>query len=89
MSAIGRLDASERTWSLAGSLNHGRYGHGVIFDGRQLLVVGGDNGGGKLKTENCIPHGKTVYCTTQGRGIDGYAYYPELGLVADNYGNDC
>ena len=76
----------KRTWSLAGSLNQARYGHGVIFDGSQHLVIGGRS---NLKTEVCDMIGETVTCTLQGRALDEYMYYPELALVDDNYGNDC
>ena len=83
---IGRLDAVTRTWPLAGQLNQSRYGHGVIFDGGQFLVIGG---AGTRETESCIPNGETVTCTQVGEGLSNYAYYPELALVADDYGDDC
>ena len=86
MSTIGRLDVVKRTWSLAGSLNQGRRAHGVIFDGIQFLVIGGE---GTQKTENCFPNGETVTCTELGDGLVDYSWQPELALVADNYGNDC
>ena len=75
-----------RTWSLAGSLKQGRRGHAVVFDGTQFLVIGGN---GVLKTENCVPTGDTITCTQQQLGLDNYGYFPELMLVADNYGDDC
>ena len=84
--AIGRLDAATRTWSLAGSLKQARSGHAVIFDGTQFLVIGGF---GDFKTENCVPTGDTITCTEQQLGLDYYYYYPEVMLVADNYGDDC
>ena len=86
LSYIARLDAVRKSWSLAGVLNKGRSGHGVIFDGMQFLVVGGY---GTTKIEKCITNGETVTCTQIGKGLYNYAYYPELRLVADNYGNDC
>ena len=86
-SQIGRLDAVTRTWSLAGSLKQAREGHAVAFDGKQFLVIGGV---GDLKTENCTPNRNTITCTeNQSPGLNNYSYYPELLLVADNYGNDC
>ena len=90
-SKIGRLDAVKRTWSLAGSLNKARDGHGVIFDGSQHLVIGGFASGytGNFKTEVCDIIGETVTCTEQGEGLKNYEFYPELALVDDNYGNDC
>ena len=84
---IGRLDAVKRTWSLAGSLVQGRNGHGVIFDGRQLLVIGGYKG--TYKTEVCDIIEETVTCTQQQNGLFNYEIYPELFLVDEDYGNDC
>ena len=86
LSKIGRLDAVTKTWSVAGKLNQGRHGHRVIFDQRQFLVIGGRF---TQKTESCVPNGETVTCTEVGEGLSRYEYYPELTLVADDYGNDC
>ena len=83
---IGRLDAVSRTWSLAGQLNQGRHTHGVIFDEGQFLVIGG---WGTFKTESCVPNGETVTCTQVGEGLNYYTHYPELALVAYDYGDDC
>ena len=83
---IGRLDAVTRTWSLAGSLKQARFGHAVVFDGFQFLVIGGN---GDFKTENCFPNGTTITCTEQKFGLDTYHLYPELMLVDANFGNDC
>ena len=83
---IGRLDAVTRTWSLVGSLKQTRYGHAVIFDGFQFLVVGGS---GDFKTENCVPNGTTITCSEQQLELINYYCYPELMLVDENYGKDC
>ena len=80
---IGRLDAVSRTWSLAGQLNQARSAHGVIFDGGQFLVIG------TRETESCVPNGETVTCTQVGEGLNYYTHYPELALVAYDYGDDC
>ena len=80
------LDAVTRTWTLAGSLEHARNSHSVIFDGTQFLVVGGWGG---LKTENCIPIGTTITCTEQQLGHNFYRFHPELMLVDENYGSAC
>ena len=66
-------------------MKQSRYGHAVIFDGLQFLVVGGF---GDFKTENCVPNGTTVTCTEQQLRLNNY-YYPELMLVDDSYGKDC
>ena len=87
LTKIGRLDAVTKTWSLAGELNQGRYGHGVIFDQAQFWVIGGYKA---RNTESCIPNGETVTCTEVGEALNyWYSHYPELALVADDYGNDC
>ena len=84
---IGRLDEVSQTWSLAGNLKSGRYGHGVIFDGSSFLVIGGD---GTFKTEKCILVGTTMSCTElESPPLGNYAYYPALFLTDKNYGDDC
>ena len=40
-SSIARFDTITLTWSLAGKLNTGRSGHGVIQQGLKFWVVGG------------------------------------------------
>ena len=83
---IGRLDAVTRTWSLAGSLKQARFGHAVVFDGFQFLVVGSS---GDSKPENCVPNGTTIFCTEQQLELNTYHVYPELMFVDKNYGKDC
>ena len=81
-STIGKLDAN-LTWSKVGELSTGRRGHGVIFDGTAMLVVGGY--GGTYKTEKCIISDNQVTCIGQSPSLLRYENYPELFLVPENF----
>ena len=86
LNKIGRLDAERRTWSLAGNMKQPRHSHAVVFDGEQLLIVGGS---GEYNTENCVINGEEITCTEQHNWLSYYREYPELLLVDDDFGNDC
>ena len=70
----------------------GRYGHGVIFDGEKFLVIGGYKRdgprGGAVKNEVCTLEGLPMTCVEQSPALDRYVYYPELFLVAEDFGKD-
>ena len=84
-STIGKLDAN-LTWSKVGELSTGRRDHGVIFDGTDMLVVGGFIGSSKaLQTEKCIISNNQVSCTGQSPSLLRYEIYPELFLVPENF----
>ena len=80
---IGRLNAQTRKWSRAGQLVSARYGHGAIFDGSSLVVVGGCCG--TLKTEICQISSGEVSCREQTPSLTSYSYYPELYLVNKDF----
>ena len=87
LSAIGRLDARTRTWSLAGHLNQPREGHAVFFDGEQFLIVGGTSRQDEvLKTENCMPYGKQVTCSQQQNGLTDFWSDSQIFLLDAHYG---
>ena len=76
-------------WQKAGNLRYGRKGHGAIFDGEKFLIIGGlTRGGGEVKNEVCTLKDSTITCIAQSADLSGYANYPELFLVADDYGKD-
>lgn len=75
---IGRFYVPTRTWSKAGELKTGRYGHGAIFDGYKFIVAGGF---GTLSTESCIVDGGYVTCSEGSPQLINYYYYPEMYLV--------
>ena len=83
---IARLDSTSYEWSRAGDLLTGRYGHNAIFDGNDIIVVGGYAGDdGSVKTEKCKITEGNVTCVEQDPALVGYAYYPELFRVEDGY----
>ena len=88
---IARLDAETRTWSKAGSLKNRRNGHGAIFDGEKFMILGGyKKYGGAMKNEVCTLSGTSMTCEEASKSLDNYSYYPELFLVAQDFGkNHC
>ena len=83
---IARLDSSSYEWSRAGDLLTGRYGHNAIFNGNDIIVVGGYAGDDvSVKTEKCKITEGNVTCVEQDPALVDYAYYPELFRVEDGY----
>lgn len=80
---IGRLDEETLSWTKAGTLKSGRYGHNAVFDGSVILVVGGNYQ--PTKTEKCVISGTQVTCTEQSPELRHYVNYPELFLVPSNF----
>ena len=78
---IARLD-NDNQWSKAGVLKQARNAHGAIYDGNQIMVIGG---GGNFQTEKCEIQNETVSCISQEPTLNKYAWYPELYLVSDTY----
>ena len=71
----------------AGTLKTGRSGHGAIFDGKNFLIVGGEPSDfGRVKNEVCSLEGSTMTCVEQSSSLFRYAWYPELFLVAEDFG---
>ena len=78
---IGKLSAS-LVWSKVGELKNGRFGHNVIFNGSDALVIGGYKGWQmSVPTEKCKITVNGVDCTEQNPSLQGYEKYPELFLV--------
>ena len=80
---IARLDSISYEWSKAGDLITGRKGHNAIFDGSDIIVVGGY--GTFLKTEYCKIIGSMVTCVELDPSLIYYAYYSELFLVEEHF----
>ena len=79
---ITRLD-NDYQWSKVGLLNQARHAHGAIYDGNQIMVIGG--GRGEFQTEKCEIENETVFCASQEPTLKDYGWFPELYLVSDNY----
>ena len=85
-STIARLDSTTYEWSAAGNLLKGRHGHNAIFDGSDIIVVGGYPGNDEsVKTEKCTITEGRVSCVQQNPSLVNYSYYPELFLVEDGF----
>ena len=76
--------------SKAGSLIHGRQGHGAIFDGENFLIIGGrkQNVEDPVKNEVCTLNNSTMTCVEQTTALRKYVFYPELFLVTGEYAKD-
>ena len=73
-------------WNLiftAGELITPRRGHGSIYDGSRIIVVGGY--GSPMKTEVCSLSDGTMDCKDQDPILTDYTYYPELFTIPDNF----
>ena len=85
-SIIARFDTTTLAWSLAGQLNTGRSGHGVIQHGLKFMVVGGEKPGQKdLNNEVCQLTTGNFTCTDQTASFSGYRYWPMLFFVDQSY----
>ena len=82
LTAIGRFNATSRSWFKMGDLATPRRGHGAIFTRGQVLVVGGM---GTKKTEKCSFQQDQVNCIEQDPELADYTFYPELIPVDDNF----
>ena len=73
-----------------GDLETARYGHGAIYDGSVFIIIGGTQGSydDALPTEVCSMSNDNIVCRTQVPYLTEYTYYPELLLVADDFGKD-
>ena len=76
---------TKREWSGAGYLVEARSGHNAIFDGRFLIVVGGER---RHKTEKCLLTNAEFVCTSQAPELNEYSDYPELFLVPFGFCSD-
>ena len=83
---VAKLDSISHEWSKAGGLNKGRWGHNTIFDGTDIIVVGGYSGKNvSLKTEKCTIAEDKITCVEQEPSLVNYYEYPELFLVGDDF----
>ena len=80
---IGRLDAISMVWSNAGELMYAREAHNAIYDGTNIIVVGGELG--PIRTESCAVSKGLVTCTGQDPSLKNYFLYPELFLVQADF----
>ena len=82
---IAKLDSTSHEWSKSGDLQVGRYAHNAVFDGSDIIVVGGST---EHKTEKCSLSDGQVTCVEQAPSLTDYAYYPELFLIEEGFCKD-
>ena len=77
------------TWSNLGKMKISRSGHEIILVGDRFMIFGGVGslGSEEKKNEACALKNGQFSCTKFYSSLDGYAYYPILYLVDDNYNN--
>ena len=85
---IAQLDTKTSTWSKVGNLKNGRWGHSAIFDGENFLIIGGwkNYDSDPVNNEICTLKNSTMTCVEQSTTLK--MYFPELFLVAKNFGKD-
>ena len=74
--------------SKVGTLANARNGHGAIFDGVKFLIIGGTTYNDQVTNEICTLVDSVVSCVEQSIALKDYKYYPELFLVAEDFGKD-
>ena len=80
---IKDIIAYSMEWRIVGALNQKRHGHGAIWTGDSLVVVGG----GRYDTEKCsFGSGGNITCSHLSSGsMNSEMQYPELFLFTVDY----
>ena len=74
-----------QSWSQAGSLNAGRFGHAGVEIGSSFVIVGGS---ATHPTEKCVVNAyNEVQCSTQEPTLTKYYAYPEVFYVPFDFCN--
>ena len=85
-SRISQFSQRTKTWSEVGHLNVKRRGHGAIFDGVELVVIGGYEA---HSIEHCtLTEGHfECFITEQVKTYDftNYVFYPELAIIGGTF----
>ena len=83
---IARFNQNKE-WAKVGELVQSRRAHNAIFDGENIIVVGGGTGGshGAYTTEICSFEGNQVSCTTQEPDLVDFYGFPELYFVEEDF----
>ena len=87
---IARFNQNKE-WAKVGELVQSRRAHNAIFDGENIIVVGGGTGvslqgtGGRAITEICSFEGNQISCTTQEPELVDFYGFPELYFVEEDF----
>lgn len=83
---ISKFSQRVKNWIEVGNLNVKRRGHAAIFDGVELVVIGGYEA---HSIEHCTQSNGRFDCfiTEQVRAYDftNYVFYPELAMVDEKF----
>ena len=83
---ISKFSQREKNWIQVGNLNVKRRGHAAIFDGVELVVIGGNEA---HSIEHCTQSNGKFDCliTEQARAYDftNYVFYPELAIIDEEF----
>ena len=83
---ISKFSQRGKNWIQVGNLNVKRRGHAAIFDGVELVVIGGNEA---HSIEHCTQSNGIFDCliTEQARAYDftNYVFYPELAIIDEEF----
>ena len=91
---IAAFNVPSKIWSRIGSLNVGRWSHGVIDRGNDFIIVGGCSGRhGKVHkgcfvpmiSERCEMQDDQMICVTVEPKLTSYSRHAETMLVEDGF----
>ena len=83
---ISEFSQRTKSWTEVGHLNMKRRGHGAIFDGSELAIIGGYEA---HSIEHCAQNQGRYECfvTEQVKKFDftNYVFYPELAIIKGRF----
>ena len=85
---IASFSTTTKKWKMCGELKKDRYGHGVILQDGDFLIIGGKNGNKDDKpiyTERCILKNDRIECAVVEPKLLKYEYYPEMIAVPHDH----
>ena len=90
ISTIAAFSTLTKKWKNIGDLKISRFGHGVIFQRGEFIIIGGESfvdSGQKfsLSTERCTLKDDAIDCTVVDPMLEKYHNYPEMMQVPIDY----
>ena len=84
LNSIIGLEESSWSWSIVGHLTSKRRRHEAILVGERFMIIGGFK---TFKHEACLLNDGIFSCTELSSNLTGYANWPVLFPVEENYKN--